>query len=546
MGAMPRVKRNVLAFIEGFRKPAADRAQGTHQAAYLISQALANLDRYAAFDVYQEQLRSHGALVLPSNPPTRVFAKTRLQSTRDRYAAIYVANGEQIFTAPHLLRPTDDWAPVICSVGTAHANGQWANLFLSQASGAIRSSDAFIFKSAAAQALFRRVWGQWSQRFGFEPEVPTMGAVIPNGVDVELHRRSDTLRSQTRDQLGIHQDEVVYLSFSRLDPGIKGDLEALVLHWKQVLANVPQALLVLAGATADRDYVVQLRQLARATGAANRIIVVDNPYDLFPDARGSLMSAADVFVHPGTGIEEASPLAIHEAQAHSLPVIAARWAGIPEVVAEGETGFLIDTRVAPLRPQVATTLFGETDRTHLVHAGRTVWCDWRAFVNAASALADESRRAAMGAAARRREQSRDLQAVAREYVAVFEDASAAAEESWTGPVPPHPLVHLDDVLDSQAEGRLEPSHRLRLSDSDVLPLLTRGFYPESPAQLACLVDLFRTCETVSVADAAAAVAAFARAAYPTEFGDEADLAISSRLLVRLLNSGALELQREPA
>jgi glycosyltransferase involved in cell wall biosynthesis len=82
------------------------------------------------------------------------------------------------------------------------------------------------------------------------------------------------------------------------------------------------------------------------------------------------MSAADVFIHQATGIEEASPLAIHEAQSHALPVIAARWAGIPEVVAEGETGFLIETRVAPLRPQVATTLFGETDRTHLVHAGR--------------------------------------------------------------------------------------------------------------------------------------------------------------------------------
>jgi hypothetical protein len=50
----------------------------------------------------------------------------------------------------------------------------------------------------------------------------------------------------------------------------------------------------------SRDYVGQLRQLARATGAANRIIVIDNPYDLFADARASLMSAADVFVIPAS------------------------------------------------------------------------------------------------------------------------------------------------------------------------------------------------------------------------------------------------------
>lgn len=39
--------------------------------------------------------------------------------------------------------------------------------------------------------------------------------------------------------------------------------QALVLHWKAVLAHVPEALLVLAGATSDRDYVGHLRQLAR-------------------------------------------------------------------------------------------------------------------------------------------------------------------------------------------------------------------------------------------------------------------------------------------
>jgi glycosyltransferase involved in cell wall biosynthesis len=542
---MPATKRTALAFIGGFRRPEPSRAQGTHQSAYLVCQALAAMDRYTSFDLYHDRLRSHGALVLPARPPTRVFEKSRLHSTRDRYAALYVANGEQIFTAPHLLRPADDWAPVVCSIGIAHASGQWANLLLALTSGSIRTTDAFIFKSEAARSLFRQVWEDWSHRLGGHAPFPAINAVIPNGVDAQLHRRSELLRSQTRDRLGVDQKDVVYLSFSRLDPAIKGDHEALVLHWKRVLASAPNALLILAGATADRDYVGHLRQLVRATGAANRILLIENPYELFPDARASLMSAADVLVFPGTGIEEASPLVVHEAQAHSLPVIAARWAGLAEVVAHGVTGFLFDTRAAPLRPSVATTFFGETDRTHLVQAARTVWCDWGAFVDAATALVDGSRRATMAAAARHREESRDLQAIAGEYVTVFDAASAAAERGWTGAVPGRPLLHLDDVLAAQAGGRLEPRHRLRLSDEQALPLLTRGAYPEETAQLACVLDLFASGQPVSVADAAAAAASFARAAHPTEFGDEADLAVASRLLVRLLNAGVLELERDP-
>ncbi len=151
---------------------------------------------------------------------------------------------------------------------------------------------------------------------------------------------------------------------------------------------------------------------------------------------------------------------MHEAQAHVVPVIAARWAGIPEVVTHGETGFLLDTRVAPLQPHVATTTFGETDRTH------------------------------------------------------FDATCSAAEKAWAGPAPSRPLVHLDDVLAAQAAGTLEPGHRLRMADEQPLPLLTRGSYSESSAQLSCVLGLFQSGEVVSVVDAAASAAAFARAATP--------------------------------
>jgi len=59
------------------------------------------------------------------------------------------------------------------------------------------------------------------------------------------------------------------------------------------------------------------------------------------------MKTADIFVQhsitdPATGDMEGLPLAILEAMAHGVPVVATRHAGIPEQVVEGETGFLVD------------------------------------------------------------------------------------------------------------------------------------------------------------------------------------------------------------
>ncbi len=60
-----------------------------------------------------------------------------------------------------------------------------------------------------------------------------------------------------------------------------------------------------------------------------------------------LMTEADIFLQHSitdadTGDLEGLPVAILEAMAHGLPVVATRHAGIPEAVAEGVSGYLVD------------------------------------------------------------------------------------------------------------------------------------------------------------------------------------------------------------
>jgi glycosyltransferase involved in cell wall biosynthesis len=49
-------------------------------------------------------------------------------------------------------------------------------------------------------------------------------------------------------------------------------------------------------------------------------------------------------VEASNGDSEGTPVGILEAGASSLPVVATRHAGIPDVVVEGQTGFLVDER----------------------------------------------------------------------------------------------------------------------------------------------------------------------------------------------------------
>lgn len=108
----------------------------------------------------------------------------------------------------------------------------------------------------------------------------------------------------------------------------------------KVAAVDPDARLVMVG---EGELLETCRTLAEIRGIADRVAFTG----AIPHAQIlPLFSAACCFalhsVTPSYGDAEGTPVSIIEAGAAALPVVATRHAGIPDVVIENQTGFLVD------------------------------------------------------------------------------------------------------------------------------------------------------------------------------------------------------------
>jgi glycosyltransferase involved in cell wall biosynthesis len=121
---------------------------------------------------------------------------------------------------------------------------------------------------------------------------------------------------------------VLYLGVLKEAKGVSDLLRA----WVAVSAAHPSARLVLAGSGAAAE----ARALAGELGVAER---VELPGWTSGDAKAALLRAASVFVLPSHF--EALPMALLEAMAAGLPVVATRVGGIPDVIDDGRDGVLV-------------------------------------------------------------------------------------------------------------------------------------------------------------------------------------------------------------
>ncbi len=156
--------------------------------------------------------------------------------------------------------------------------------------------------------------------------------VIPNGVDCS---RFDSIsRKRARSILGIKDNEKVILFVGRLSRG-KG-VEYLIRAMGLIYCNNKDAKLVLVGDGKERKELEQLTAALNIDDVTHFVGIVSN--ERIPE----IMVASDIFVLPS--LSEGFPIVIIEAMAARLPIIATKVQGLPEIIIEGENGFLVEVR----------------------------------------------------------------------------------------------------------------------------------------------------------------------------------------------------------
>jgi glycosyltransferase involved in cell wall biosynthesis len=208
---------------------------------------------------------------------------------------------------------------------------------------------------------------------------------IPHGVDMDRFRPATAEeRAELRRRLGLPADTPIVTFTGRLLRG-KG-LETLLEAFQELGA---QLLIVGSGSGQALSVEEQVRERVARSDLAGRVIMtgrVENVEDY--------LRASDVFAFPS--VFEGLGLSLIEAQACGLPCVASRTGGIVDVIEDGRTGLLVN-------PGHVTELAAAL----------------RALID------DDSKRSAMGAAARERALERfDVQDSLDRYRALFRELAS--------------------------------------------------------------------------------------------------------------------------
>lgn len=163
--------------------------------------------------------------------------------------------------------------------------------------------------------------------------------VIPNGVDVvRFHPPTAPERAAARSACGAAEGETVavFVGHEFARKGLPLALEALRL--------APTARLLVVGGTPAM--VADAQRRAGALGVADRTRFVGRQDDPVP-----FLHAGDVFVLPSA--YEANALVVLEALACGLPVISTRVGFAPDILVDGQNGYLVDADAAAVARRLA-------------------------------------------------------------------------------------------------------------------------------------------------------------------------------------------------
>lgn len=234
--------------------------------------------------------------------------------------------------------------------------------------------------SIGRTAGFAMVGSQVHERYvGGGMVAPDKATTVLNGIPVERFRWTPERRHEARVRLGVPQDALLIGAVGR-QVALKNHA-LLITLMPRLLARHPSLRLALVG---SGPLEAELRAQAQAAGpaVAERIVFTGQRPDV-----ADLTPGFDIFAMPS--LTEGLSIALLEAAATRLAIVATAVGGNPEIVREGETGLLVP-------PGEAEPLFGALDRmlsdaVLRERCGRAA-CDWVRAHGAIGTLYDTCQR----------------------------------------------------------------------------------------------------------------------------------------------------------
>lgn len=168
-------------------------------------------------------------------------------------------------------------------------------------------------------------------------------------------------RQWLAETFGIPRDALVCLAVGRL-VWAKG-YEDLLDAMRMVVAENSSIHCLVLG---DGELRASLEEKIRQDNLANRVILAGyQPRDIVLSA----LKASDIFVMPSR--QEGTPLALLEAAAMGVPILASACGGIPEMVTDGEQALLVPPGNSPMLAQALLQLAKDPElRARLVRNAR--------------------------------------------------------------------------------------------------------------------------------------------------------------------------------
>ncbi len=305
-----------------------------------------------------------------------------------------------------MLEPVEDWDAIICTS---------------------RAVQSVVAEQMALEEEF--IKRRFRAKIVPMPQLP----IIPLGIQTADFIQGAAQRNTMRARFGATDDAVVVMTMGRITSVEKANPVPLFLALEEVAKTAGKPVHLWMVGWSSREDETKLHETgAKELAPSVKVTLVDGRD---AEVRRHIWGGADIFTLPVDNIQETFGLVPVEAMAAGLPVVMPDWNGFRDTIVQGETGYLIPTRMPDAGQNSGARLaerFADGTDDYLRFLSlvqQQTQLDVRAYAAALGALvADADLRAEMGLAGQMHvRRNFDWRAVIPQYQALAEELAAMRE-----------------------------------------------------------------------------------------------------------------------